>query len=185
MIKSERLQFKPVGEEDIEWLRSTRNKYRDHFFDAHEISKEQQRAWYEKYKEVEGRDQMFIMQLKDTTPIGTVAIYNIDVTNRTAIFGRFLLLEEFRGQGYAEEAVKCMLKYCWDTLRIYKLKVEVFLDNIDAIAIYARAGFKTTTRPIILLENINENIDFKKPMTIKSYDALSTDGYESQETNIK
>jgi RimJ/RimL family protein N-acetyltransferase len=167
MLKSERLYLKPIDESDIEWLRETRNKYKDHFFDAGEISKEQQKQWYSRYREIEGKDQMFIIQLKNGTNIGTVAVYNIDVSTRTADFGRFLLIDEYRHHGYAEEAVQCLMDYCWNTLRLWKIKLSVFLDNIDALAIYARSGFKTTSRPIILLENVNEKVDFKKPIKIE------------------
>jgi len=186
MLKSERLIIRPLEEDDMEMIRQWRNKHRDDFFDAGEISKEQQRLWYTHYKESGGKDQMFIICLKDGTPIGQVAIYDVNIENRTAKFGRFLLLEEFRGQSYAEEAVKRLLKHCFDTMRLYKLKLEVFLENINAIAIYARAGFKTTTKPIIMLEKINDDYDYRKPLQLTSYDDMAGDaGYESQCTNIK
>jgi RimJ/RimL family protein N-acetyltransferase len=184
MLKSERLILRPICEEDIEWLRETRNKHKNDFFDSNEITAEQQKQWYQRYREVEGRDQMFIIQLKDGTPIGTVAVYDIDIASRAAKFGRFLLLDEYRHCGYAEEAVKCLLNYCWNTMRLYKLKVEVYLDNLDAMAIYARAGF-AHKRPIIILEKINDKADFRKPMRISSYDDMSECGYEGQVTNVK
>ena len=183
MLKSERLVLRPINESDVEWLRETRNKYRDHFFDSGEITAEQQRGWYKKYRETH-TDQMFIMELKDGTKIGTIAIYNIDVAKRTATFGRFLLLNEFTHKGYAEEAVKCLLDYCWNKMRLYKLNIEVYLENLDAIAIYARAGFKTG-KPIIHLEKVNEKVDFNKPMIIGSYDDMSEEGYESTGSNVK
>jgi RimJ/RimL family protein N-acetyltransferase len=183
MIKSERLVFKPVNENDIEWLRETRNKYRDHFFDANEITKEQQKAWYQKYRDI-GTDNMFIVMLKSGEKIGTIALYATDITSRTAKLGRVLLLEEFRQHGYAEEMVKRILRIAFEEMKLYKVRVEVHMDNIDAIAIYARAGFKSVTKPIQLLEAINHNFDSKKPSVIYSYDDLS-DSYENQATNIK
>jgi RimJ/RimL family protein N-acetyltransferase len=183
MIKSARLIFKPVDESDIEWLRDTRNKYKDNFFDAHEITREQQKAWYAKYREI-GTDNMFIVKLKSGEQIGTIALYDVDITNRTVKLGRVLLLEEFRQRGYAEEMVQTILKLAFDTMKLYKVKVEVHLDNINAIAIYARAGFKSITRPIQLLEAVNPNYDPKKPVTLESYDDMS-ESYEGQASNIK
>jgi len=170
MIKSERLVFKPIDENDLDWLRDSRNKYRDNFFDSHEISKEQQRNWYDRYREV-GTDKMFIVKLKSGEQIGTIAIYNIDVSSRTAILGRILLLEEFRHHGYAEEMVKRMLDVAFDSMRLYKVRVETHYENIDAVAIYARAGFKPVTKPILLLEKINPAYDSKKPLNLEGYDA--------------
>ena len=165
MLTSERLRLKPIDKNDIEWMRQARNANRENFLDTSPITVEQQRQWYERYVATEGRDQMFIIQLKDGTPIGTIAIYNIDVASRTADLGRFLLLEEFRHKGYATEAVQCLLDYATQVIRLYKIRVSVYLDNLDAIAIYARAGF-SHKRPIVILEKINDKCNFKEPVQL-------------------
>lgn len=167
MLKSERLILKPVDEKDIEWLRDVRNRYKDNFFDANEITKEQQKAWYVKYRE-SGTDQMFIVKLKSGEQIGTIALYDIDITYRTAKLGRVLLLDEFRHHGYAEEMVQTLIKYAFELVRLYKVKVEVHYDNIDAIAIYSRAGFKPITKPIILLEHTNTKLDWSRPLVLSN-----------------
>lgn len=165
MIKSERLVFNCIEEKDIEWLRESRNKYRDKFFDSHEITTEQQKSWYVRYKEI-GTDQMFIVTLKSGEKIGTIALYDIDITNRTAKLGRILLLDEFRHYGYAEEMVKSLMNYAFNTTRLYKVKVECYWENLGAIAIYYRAGFKVNPKPIMQLEKINDNIDWKKSLVM-------------------
>lgn len=167
MIKGNTVDLRPLEEKDIEMIRDWRNKNKDHFFDAGEISKDQQRQWYEKYVDSAGRDYMFIIQAKDGTPIGTVALYNINVIERNAELGRVLLLEEYRGHGYSEAAVKMVIELAFEKMRLWKIKVSVHLDNIDAIAVYARAGFKTTTRPILLLECTRPQMDWKKPVVIE------------------
>lgn len=167
MIKGTIIDLRPLEEKDVEMIRDWRNRYKDHFFDAGEISKEQQRQWYDRYRDSVGKDNMFIVQLKDGTPIGTIALYNVDVVNRIAELGRVLLLEEFRGHGHSEAAVKMVLELAFGKMKLWKVKVAVHLDNIDAIAVYARAKFKTTTRPIVLLECTNHDIDWKKPIVIE------------------
>lgn len=173
MIKGTMIDLKPLEEKDIEMIREWRNKYKEHFFDAGEISKDQQRQWYEKYRDSAGKDYMFIIQFKEGTPIGTIALYNIAIAERIAELGRVLLLEEFRGHGYAEMAVKMVLELAFEKIKLWKVKVSAHWDNLDALAIYARAGFKTTTRPIILLECMNHTIDWKKPVVIEDYDTTS------------
>lgn len=165
MIKGDRLNLVPLTEEDVELIRQWRNRHKDSFYDANEISAERQKMWYEKYKE-SPTDRMYIITLKNGEKIGTVALFEMSVPDRTARLGRVLLLEEYRGYGYAEEAVKLLLKYAFETFRLYRIKTDTYIDNIDAIAIYARAGFKTTIRPIILLEKVNPDCDWKKPITI-------------------
>lgn len=168
MIKGARLNLTPLTEDDIELVRKWRNAYSQSFFDATHITKEQQVMWYQKYRE-SSTDQMFVMRKKDGTPIGTIALYDISISDRTAKVGRVMLIDEERGHGYAEEAVRLILDEA-DKLRLYKLKVEVYLDNIDAISVYAKCGFKTTSRPIILLERVNQDIDWKKPVELRVYD---------------
>ena len=165
--KGERVNLRPIEEKDIEWLRESRNKYKDHFFDSSEISYEQQRMWYSSYKEA-GTDRMYIIELKDATPIGTIAIYDIDIGRRMAKFGRFLLIEDYRGKGYAEEAAKLCVDIAINDMRLFKLKVEVFLENLDAIAIYARTGFKTG-KPIIVLEKVAYEQNLQKPLVLGEY----------------
>jgi diamine N-acetyltransferase len=182
--ESERLRLRLIDEADIEWLRETRNKNRNNFFSAEEITKEQQKAWYERYRE-SNIDNMFIIQLKDGRSVGTIALYNIDMGTRSAELGRVLILDEFRGHGYAEEAVRVLAECAFNLFRLYRIRVQTHMDNLDAIAVYARAGFKTTTRPIILLEKINPNYDPKKPLVLESYDDMSPDGHESTASNVR
>ena len=167
MKKGDRLNLRHIEEKDIEWLRETRNKYKDNFFDSSEISVENQRAWYKNYRENTGIDHMFIVELKDKTPIGTIAIYAVDIASRTAKLGRVLLIEDYRGHGYAEEAVKLAVDIAINDMRLFKIRVEVFQDNLDALSIYHKAGFKTGSRPVILLEKISHNLDWNKPVVIE------------------
>jgi RimJ/RimL family protein N-acetyltransferase len=164
----------------LELIRTWRNRYHNSFFSGEEITKEQHRSWYGRYKE-NNLDRFWIIVTKSGEKCGTVSLYNISLPDRTAELGRALLLEEYRGCGYAEEAVNLVCEYAFKKMNLHKIKVACFLDNIDAIAVYSRARFKTTTRPIILLERVNEDHNPKKPI---SYDDLSADGYESQCSNL-
>jgi len=109
---------------------------------------------------------MFIVETKDGTPVGTIALYDVSIADRTARLGRVLLLEEYRGHSYMDEAVKILTGYAFSTMRLHKIRVEVFLDNTPAIAIYASAGYKTTARPIILMEKINVDFDPNQPLAM-------------------
>ena len=177
MIKGERINLRPIEQKDMDMLRSWRNRYSDSFGDGGIITKEQQRKFYDRYQESQ-TDRMFVVELKDGTPIGSIALYNISSPDRTADVGRVILIEEYRGHGYAEEAVKMVVKLA-DDMRLYKTRVWAFLDNMDAISIYARAGFKAG-RPRIYMERVND-INWKAPLTVESYDESSGEGgYESQ-----
>lgn len=182
MIKGDRINLRSIEQEDMETLRSWRNAYANNFGDGGFITKQQQKIFYEKYCE-SSTDKMFIIQLKDGTQIGTIAIYNISTVDRTADIGRVILLDTQRGHGYAEEAVKMICKLA-DDMRLYKTRVWAYLDNLDAIAVYARSGFKAG-RPRLYLERTND-VNWKDSVRIESYDDLTGDhGYEGQCDNIK
>lgn len=181
MIKGERINLRPIEEKDMELLRSWRNAYANNFGDAGFITKQQQKMFYDKYQESH-TDRMFVIELKDSTPIGTIALYNINTTDRTAEVGRVIVIDEQRGHGYAEEAVKMLCKLA-DDMRLYKLRVWAYLDNLDAIAVYSRAGFKAG-RPRLYLERAND-VNWRAPVVVESYDDLAGDhGYESQCDNV-
>lgn len=182
MIKGERINLRPIEEKDLEMLRTMRNAYSTSFGDAGYITKEQHRKFYDKYQESQ-TDRMFIVELKDGSAIGTIAIYNISTMDRSADVGRVIIIDEQRGHGYAEEAVKLICSLA-DKMRLYKLRVWAYLDNIDAISVYARCGFKAG-RPRMYLERV-QDVNWKAPVTVESYDDMSGDhGYESQNDNIK
>lgn len=169
MIKGEKIDLRLIKEKDIELLRQWRNAYSERFFTKDYITKAQQRQWYSKYSESIGRDLMFIIQLKDTTPIGTIALYNIDVTNRIADFGRMLLIQEYEGQGYAKESVSLILKFAFETLKLWKVKAQVFLDNAKAIGMYSSCGFDSFARPIMLMEATNRTENYKEPLELPNW----------------
>ena len=70
MLKGDKVSLRPIGAQDIEWLRATRNKYRDSFYSRDEISPIQQRAWYDRYTE-SNTDLIFIILDKEGEKVGT------------------------------------------------------------------------------------------------------------------
>lgn len=169
MIKGDRVNIRLINENDLDFLRESRNKYRDNFFTHDYISKQQQKAWYEKYKSVFGKDLMFVIQTKDGTKIGAMSIYNIDTATRIADFGRMFVITEYQGEGYAKEAIELLVDFAFNTLRLWKLKLAVFLDNSDAIALYNSVGFKSIPRPTMIMEASNEKKNPNDPMVIPSW----------------
>jgi RimJ/RimL family protein N-acetyltransferase len=176
----------PLDDKNIEFARQLRNRYRNDFFTHDEITKEQQKMWYEKYRESYGKDYMWIITLGDGTEVGTISLYNINHIDRTAELGRILLDESARGNGVMESAILLVKDIAFEQMRLYKLKLSVYIDNTHAIAVYDKCGFTSLDRPVILMECKNPNMNWKKPMKISTYqDMDGEDGYEGQCTNIK
>jgi diamine N-acetyltransferase len=164
MLKGDKISLRPIGSGDIEWLRATRNKYRDSFYTRDEISPSQQRAWYDRYVEC-NTDLMFIIITKDGDKAGTIALYNIKMDDRSADVGRIIVLEEFRGEGYMEEALQLLTDHAFKRMRLFKLKISTYLDNAAAIGLYSKVGFESLQRPVMLLEMRNPDKDvFHTPL---------------------
>lgn len=45
------------------------------------------------------------------------------------------------GQGYGTEAIACIIRFCFEELRLHQLELEVFSHNERAIAAYKKVGF--------------------------------------------
>lgn len=168
MLHGKRIDLRLIDKDDLEWLRMTRNKYADSFFTKDHITPQQQKAWYDKYSE-NVTDRMFVVQLKDGTLVGTLALYNVNIADRAAELGRTLLLEEHRGQGYMEEAVKLLVDHAFKIMRLWHIRLSVYLDNAAAIALYYKCGFEATQRPIMLMEVRNHNMDKNYPVKMNDF----------------
>ncbi len=135
MIKGQRVNLRLINENDLDFLRASRNLYSSNFFTHDYISKQQQKAWYEKYKSIFGKDLMFVILNKEGNKIGALSLYNIDAATRIADFGRMFIVPEQQGSGYAKEAVQLAVDFAFNTLKLWKLKLSVFLDNSNAISL--------------------------------------------------
>jgi ribosomal-protein-alanine N-acetyltransferase len=187
MLKGTKIFLKPIAERDIEILRKWRNEHAQEFFSADYITPEQQKQWYEHYRDCAGRDYMWIIINHGGEFCGTIALYNITISDRHATIGRVLVLEDYRGRGYMEDAINLVTDYAFNILRLYKINLSVYLDNSKAMAVYSNAGFTSGKRPIMLMEQVSPDKDlWKKPLRIpSSYDEMSGDaGYESSCSNI-
>lgn len=170
MLVGTKINLRLITENDIEWLRQLRNRYAGDFFTKDQITPQQQRAWYQKYSE-NVNDKMFIIQLKDSTPVGTIALYNINIADRSAELGRTVLLAEHRGQGYMEEAIKILKVHAFENMRLWHIRLSVYLDNASAISLYHKCGFESTSRPIMLMEAKNHSMDISKPVVMDDFDS--------------
>jgi len=170
-IKGEKIVLKPIEQKDLERIRLWRNLYSSEFFSGEEISKEQQRLWYERYQASGGKDTMFMVELPNGMQVGTIALYDVSIPDRTARLGRVLLLEEHRGNGYMDEAVQILTNYAFTKMRLYKIRVEVFLTNAVALSLYAKSGYKATTRPMILMEKVNIDYNPLQPLEAENLES--------------
>lgn len=62
--------------------------------------------------------------------------------NKGAVEIGYGLLEEYRGKGYATEAVAALIGWAWKQEDIHKIKAETLVDNRESIRVLEKIGMK-------------------------------------------
>lgn len=142
VIIGSKVRLHLIQPDDIERLRRWRNENRFAFFDSSYISAERQKKWFKSYQKKKD-DLMFVIETLDGRPIGTVALYKIDLSNKQAEFGRMLIGDvKSRRKGLAQDAAKNLIRFAFSTLSLQQLKIEVKKNNQPVIRFYERLGFQ-------------------------------------------
>jgi diamine N-acetyltransferase len=146
IINTSRLRLRQLESNDLEIIRGWRNheSIRKWFFSSGSISSGQQISWYKSYLDKEA-DIMFIAEevMDINEPIGTVALYKVDMLKRDAEFGRLVIGNlKARGRGIGRECLEAVCGFGFKELGLEKIYLEVFKDNTEAVKLYEKAGFK-------------------------------------------
>jgi len=148
-IPGERISLRALRHGDIELIRQWRNQehIRKWFKFSGIISEAQQQQWWEGYRQ-QDNDLMFIIWHKEQArPLGTIALYHIDLQAGSAEFGRLIIAAAGdRSQGFAKEASMTLIDWAWRHLPLRKIFLEVRHNNIAAVNLYKSLGFMETGR---------------------------------------
>ncbi len=88
-----------------------------------------------------GGNQLRLMVcLADSTPIGTVDLYDIDAANRRAWVGIYIA-PQWRNCGHALETLRRIGRYAHDYLAIAHLAAETDADNAASCRLFEKAGY--------------------------------------------
>ncbi|TVX99904.1 GNAT family N-acetyltransferase [Cohnella terricola] len=84
----------------------------------------------------------FAICLKDDDQmIGELSIFDIDEEDRKAGFRVSMSSIELTGKGYGTEAIKIVLRFVFEELKLNRLQLEVFSHNLRGIRAYEKVGF--------------------------------------------
>jgi diamine N-acetyltransferase len=100
-------------------------------------------AWWEEYR-TKNNDFVFIIEETEklNRPVGQISLYNIDLENDEAEYGRLMIGDnEIRRRGLARRATALLLTWAFNSLGIKRIYLEVFKGNTAAINLYRRCGF--------------------------------------------
>ncbi len=92
------------------------------------------------------RQLRLMIELKDNCrQIGTIDLYDFDPINRRTMIG-YLIDRDFRGSGYASEAIDAVAGYCSERLGLHQLGAVVAVDNLSSRRSLEKSSFKTAGR---------------------------------------
>lgn len=88
-----------------------------------------------------GQVRLMICSLYDNSIVGTADIFDIDVVNSRAAVG-LLIDSNYRGKGYAKEALDMLCNYASETLLLNQLYVHIATDNTSCLSLFAKSDFE-------------------------------------------
>ncbi len=91
-------------------------------------------------------NQFAIVRLEDNALLGNCGVNDFDQRSRRCTVGLFIGEPEARSRGYGAEALTLLVRYCFNTLNMLNVMLELNADNPRALACYKKVGFKEIGR---------------------------------------
>jgi RimJ/RimL family protein N-acetyltransferase len=82
----------------------------------------------------------------EPVPFGTISLTNINRANGSADISIILGEEEYRNSGYGTDAMRTILRYGFEELKLHRIGLTVFEFNRPAIYTYGKLGFRSEGR---------------------------------------
>jgi RimJ/RimL family protein N-acetyltransferase len=145
MLKGRLVYLRPGERTDIplfvDWLsdaRTTRN-----LLIRSPIGEAIEERWFDDMLEHHGRERWFfvICRLEDDRPVGSLDLHAIDLTNGSAGIGIMIGDPADTGRGYGSDALRALIGFGFDELRLERVWLDVYDDNTGARRVYERLGF--------------------------------------------
>jgi RimJ/RimL family protein N-acetyltransferase len=107
------------------------------------ISVPMEEGWFERVVANQGHDgyHFVICLLADDRPLGTIGLFELDLRNGSAGLGISVGDPADTGRGYGTDALRALVGWGFDMLRLERIWLDVYAFNPGARAVYERLGF--------------------------------------------
>lgn len=143
ILDDEKIYLRKISLSDtnniIKWRNSPHVKR--NFIYQEDLTKEEHELWLETKVKTGKVKQFIIVEKESELPIGSVYLRDIDYDNRKAEFGIFIGEKNALNRGYGTIATKIILAYAFSKLKLNKVFLRVFENNVYAIRSYKKSGF--------------------------------------------
>lgn len=144
MTGSNKIKLKEISEKELpiifEWINDRETVLHNGPYKP--ISNFQHKNWFEN---IQNRNDIFIFgiyEIKTDKIVGTCQLHSVNWIHRNAELQIRLGNKDNRGKGYGSEAVRLLLNFAFKDLNLYRIFLNVFQTNTNAIHVYEKAGFK-------------------------------------------
>lgn len=77
-------------------------------------------------------------------PVGCIDLFDFEPNHLRAGIGILIAGKDDRRKGYASEALKILIDYCFDLLNLRQLYCHITVDNEPSILLFKKHGFEIT-----------------------------------------
>ena len=77
---------------------------------------------------------------KESRPVGTIELFDFDPLNARVGIG-ILIEEDSQGNGYAQDALRVLINYCFDILLLKQVFCNISASNEKSIHLFKKLGF--------------------------------------------
>lgn len=138
------VSIRPLSAKDIENIRVWRNDPANgkYLSQINTITPEMQQEWFDNYV----KDPETIFWAIDESAslsrmVGSAALY--EISENSALFGKILIGDnEAHGKHVGVNATIAILQIAFDIMRLNTVTLYVYSDNVPAVKVYTKAGFK-------------------------------------------
>ncbi len=142
-LENERIYLRNLRKLDAQtMLDSTKNEEMRYMTGTkHNFTLDQIKNYIEKVKNDSSRYDFAVCLKENDTMIGNLSILDINKEDNKAGFRIALNTVDLTGKGYGTEAIKSVLPFVFDELKINRLQLEVYSHNLKGIRAYEKVGF--------------------------------------------
>jgi len=127
------------------------------------ISLPMEEGWFDGMIANQGKDgYLFVSCLfADDRAVGNAGLFDLDLVNGTAGLGIMVGRAEDRGRGFGTDALRALVGFGFDQLRLERIWLDVYATNAGARRIYERVGFvhEGTLRRAVFREGRHVDVD--------------------------
>lgn len=148
-MKSDKIRLRALEPDDVELLYEWENDRR--IWHLSNTTSPFSRFALEQYVLSTGQDIYSTRQLRlmidliepadKIRTIGSVDLFEFEPLHMRAGVG-ILIRNNFRGKGFASEALDLLIGYAFDTLHLHQLYANISADNTDSVNLFTRKGFQ-------------------------------------------